>query len=150
MSGIDDSYLENLLVQLNGTGLQQKDQKLYQYLLRLLRGTEQIAVLVAAINTSSGSSVVNNYITKQFLDAFSSDGQDGLTIPGPAGATGSTGASGIGIPGQDGNDGSDWSGFPPYTPPPVPTDYVLMSDGSTPPLAMNNGGSSFLYIGYLP
>src|SRR5882672_8091219 len=34
--------------------------------------------------------------------------------------------------------------------PAVATDYVLMSDGSTPPNAMNNGGSSFLYIGYTP
>lgn len=114
---MSESLLDNLLVQLNGTGLAQKDQKLYQFLRRLLGGAEQTQAKVAVIQNSSsgsGSSVVNNnIITQQFLNLLDSEslGEDGFPGPqgiqGNTGSTGATGASGVGIPGFDGSDGED-------------------------------------------
>jgi len=93
----DRGLLDNLLVLLNGTGLQQKDQKLYQFLKRLLDGAVQVGdKLAIAIDESTLSpTTINNFITHQFLEFGDSDGGgDGISIPGPPGGAGSAGATG--------------------------------------------------------
>ncbi len=121
--------LQNLLVLLNQTGLQNRsekhspselkmrDQKLYQFLKRLLDSSEQLNSQVGSISASSNSNVVTNNTTiiQQLLSGGDSSGSDdgGIVVPGPQGPQGNTGAAGvttilsIPIAGLDGIDGEE-------------------------------------------
>lgn len=86
-----------LLALLNQIGLQQKDPKFYQYLKSLLDNLgdaeDSIAVIISGGGGGSVVNNINNY--HQFLDLLNDDSSDdGISIPGPAGANGSTGSAG--------------------------------------------------------
>jgi len=91
------------------TGLQQKDNALYQVIYQLIG---QLLKLTQNANTSSSSSssIVNqNIIIQQLLDSGSSvlGLDDNISIPGPIGLQGLTGLQGpVGFNGDNGEDGS--------------------------------------------
>lgn len=92
-----------LLTVLNVTGLQQRDQKLYDFLRRLLTnlGQTQSSGAVAATTSGGSTTTVNNTIIQQLLLSEGQDGNDGnpgrdgtVGTIGPIGLTGATGAIG--------------------------------------------------------
>jgi hypothetical protein len=94
MALIESGRLKAILL---NTGLQQKDQPLYQFLNSL---TDKVVALSAAANSSSGggsgSSSITN-ITNIIQQIIGGDGDSGINdvIPGPAGAAGAEGANGM-------------------------------------------------------
>ena len=98
--------LSRLKNQLLNTGLQQKDNPLWQVINQLV---EQIQALtnnaLSSGSSSSGGNVVINQITQQ-LGLVGETGDEG--IPGPPGVRGLRGLRGLrGYPGIQGDDGSD-------------------------------------------
>lgn len=109
-----------LITQLQNTGLQNKDNPLYQLLFQMIQLLQTIAN-----QTNKGGSIPKGTTTiiNQILNQFGGptfdgiNGEDGFSIPGAIGATGATGATGssgtagaqgiMGPPGIDGNDGYD-------------------------------------------
>ena len=102
-----------LYIPLLNTGLQQKNNPLYQVVHDIIGHLVSISNSFSS-STSSGnsggssSSSVTN-ITQQIVQELSSDGIDGLDsfIPGPQGLQGIRGVTGIGMDGMDGLDGMD-------------------------------------------
>lgn len=96
----NDEVLNSLLILLNNTGLQKKDQPLYDFLRRLVRGTESINSRLSSVITSSSSSggggSVTNVTNIQQIIQYSEEGGDdsGGGAPGTQGAKGDTGATG--------------------------------------------------------
>jgi hypothetical protein len=95
MALIESGRLKAILL---NTGLQQKDQPLYQFLNSLI---DKVVALSAAANSSSGgggggSTVTNiNNIIQQIISGDGDGGNSGDTIPGPPGNTGADGANGM-------------------------------------------------------
>lgn len=110
--------LDRLLSQLNTSGLQQKDNPLYQVIAELIK---QVKRVDSETIGSSSTSITNLTEISQFIDLSGSggDGDGEIGPPGPRGAdgaagiNGSTGAAGpltLGPMGLNGEDGED--GFP--------------------------------------
>lgn len=122
-----------LLSILNTSGLQQKDQPLYQVIVNLIDTLARIATFVNTISGGSGGGgggggIVNNYTTIQQLLMGNNDGYSPIS----------------------GN-----CMFPPggiVTPASVVTaDYVVASDGVVAgPTPINDGAGNFIYIPYVP
>lgn len=109
-TGIDPDRLYQVLAT---TGLQNKDQQLYQLLFNLI-GLVRKALTLTSSSSSGGSTtnVVENNIYQILGDGESSGSDDGLVVPGPAGQDGTTGAQGpMGVPGF-GFDGEDGESYP--------------------------------------
>lgn len=104
------------------TGLQQKDQPTYQFLSQLLQGLINLNNAVGLI-TESGTvtPVVNNVNNIIQILEDGSGGGDGDIIAIPSSALGETAS-----------------------------DYVVASDGGTPPLPLNDGFGNFIYVQYTP
>lgn len=100
---IDPTRLYSALL---NTGLQSKDNALYQVIHDLIGNLASISNQTNTIISGGGgssSSIVNNTIIQSTPEE---DGQDGLlVIPGPQGIQGTQGIQGI--PGMDGDDGED-------------------------------------------
>jgi hypothetical protein len=100
---IDPTRLYSALL---NTGLQSRDNALYQVIHDLIGNLASISNQTNAIISGGGgssSSIVNN-TTIQLISE--EDGQDGLlVIPGPQGIQGAQGVQGI--PGMDGEDGEN-------------------------------------------
>lgn len=86
--------INKLLQQLNNTGLQSKDQPLYQLL-------KQIVSSLAGVNKAGGAAITNistssgKIISSAGVPGFDgADGEDGFPVPGPPGINGATGAGG--------------------------------------------------------
>lgn len=116
--------LDRLLSQLNTSGLQQKDNPLYQVIAELIR---QVKRVDNETTTSSGTVITNLTEISQFIDLAGNSGDgdsESFIVPGQkgdtgsAGAAGSTGATGpltlgpIGLNGEDGEDGFPIPGNP--------------------------------------
>lgn len=86
------------MILLNNTGLQQRDQKLYDFLKRLLDGANQISNSVASIEESSSSGVTNITQVVQQLQ-YSDLGSDSENLMMPPGASSGGGSSTIGATG---------------------------------------------------
>lgn len=106
--GIDPS---RLIYQLQNTGLQVKDNPLYQLLFQMIQIVSGLDHSVTAIsNTPSGGTVVNITGFPGIMSDDTGAGGDGEI--GPPGLQGRDGRDGtIGVPGLDGLDGED-SFFP--------------------------------------
>ena len=101
-----------LLVQLNNTGLQNKDTPLYQLLKALITTLTSINSSVEDINDTNASVIIGpTGIGIPGIDGI--DGEDGITVVGLTGATGATGAQGpVGLP-YIAEDGLEGDPFPP-------------------------------------
>lgn len=103
--------LKRLKATLLISGLQQKDQPLFQVINQLIDALQEfINTTNTALGPGGGGAVTN--ITNnllQLIESSTDGGGDSLVIPGPIGPTGATGTSGSGvtIPGMDGLDGND-------------------------------------------
>lgn len=106
MAGLNTSRLKT---QLLNTGLQQKDNPLYQVIFSLIGALESLEGSSSGSGGGGGggsSNIVNEIQNILGGPAFDgNDGLDGISIKGDTGATGATGA--LGIPGLDGLDGED-------------------------------------------
>lgn len=120
-----------LYPQLLNTGLQIKDNPLYQVIYNLIQVVNQLNKSVNSI--TSGSTVINtNTINNNILNQLTFEGgssEDGISIPGPQGIAGSSGINGhdgfsvegeqgpepdflIALPGPQGNPGPTGSQGP--------------------------------------
>ena len=122
MAGLQAIPPDRLYQVLNNTGLQNKDNPLYQLLYSLIVAVQKVTVTSGSSGGGGGSSTTNitNFI-QQILESSGGDdsGGDGLVIPGPAGANGRDGIAGppgfsddsgsssdnMMIPGPKGDDG---------------------------------------------
>jgi hypothetical protein len=92
--------LSPLLVKLNVTGLQKRDQPLYDFLSHLLVTTGQIAAVAGVVSSSGGgggstTNITNNILQQQLNFGDTGTGEDGSPgPPGPQGNPGSSGSSG--------------------------------------------------------
>ena len=132
MSGI----LDTLLIALNATGLQKKDQQLYDFLKRLIAGTQQINSSVLSLESSSSSSSSSSGITgdEEFLTAS----DETATLPNSRELLAGTG---ITFDDSVSNERTISAN--------VSVDHVLMGDGATPPSPMTIG-NQFMYVAYTP
>jgi hypothetical protein len=107
---IDPARLYAILM---NTGLQNKDQPLYQMIhdliATLVSVNKQVTTLLTSISPSSTPSSASNSKITQFLSPLDGDGSDdffgGMIIPGNVGAIGLQGIQGI--QGEDGINGED-------------------------------------------
>lgn len=87
--------LDRLQATLLISGLQQKDQPLYQVISQLISALQQVAnTVISGGSSGGGSSVTNNiFNTIQQIDiaGSSSDGEEPMVIPGPPGTNGTGG-----------------------------------------------------------
>jgi len=129
-----------LYSQLLNTGLQGKDNPLYQVIYQLIRAVGQATPTTSGFSGGGSSSIVNVFQAIQQLEL--GDGGDssseGFTIPGPRGIDGIIGRDGLGAPGLDGNDGED--GFPG---PPGPAGATTGGTGTMVPY-FNPLGTEFI------
>lgn len=112
--------LSRLKSQLITSGLQQRDNPLFQVINQLIGTLESIEAEVGIISPSGGGSVTNLTQIEQFITlGDASGGDDGLVIPGPTGPAGSNGS--VGRDGQPaifwGQDGEDGDIYPPIVGP---------------------------------
>lgn len=105
--------LKRLKATLLISGLQQKDQPLFQVINQLIDALQEFVNEVsAALGPGGGGGTVNN-ITNNILQLMEQAGissGDDIIIPGPPGANGTSGTNGrdgLTIPGMDGMDGQD-------------------------------------------
>lgn len=108
-----------LYSQLNTSGLQQKNQALYQVIYQLIGALTSVVTTVNNINgiiTPSGDTIINNIINLIGGDG-DGGGDDSGIVPGPQGIQGIPGVSNIPGPqgpiGYSGEDGEDGNQFPP-------------------------------------
>lgn len=97
-----------LIYQLQNTGLQNKDNPLYQLLFQMIQIVAGLDKSVTAASSQSGGSSITNILG--FPPLLSDSGAEGLlndmlSIPGRDGTIGRDGMQGA--PGLDGNDGED-------------------------------------------
>lgn len=132
--------IKDLLTILNTTNTQKTDQKLYDFLRRLLDGVQQINVVssaTAAVISGGGGGGGGSSITNAtYLTATNESG----ILPFSRELLAGTNVT-----------------FDDTTPNQrtvnvaLADDYVVMSDGNTPtPSPMNDGNGNFLYITYTP
>ncbi len=147
--------LDRLKSTLLTSGLQQKDQPLYQVINQLIDALREAIGLIGSGSGGGGGGTVINQITNLFQSGIAGEnGSDGdMGSPGVPGATGATGRDGQpGIPGNDGLDGNDCyyligSGGSSSS----SVDHVVMSDGALPiPSPVDDGFGNFVYIAYTP
>lgn len=91
------------------TGLQQKDNRLYQVLHDLIGAITDLSGSSSSSIISGSGSTVLAQIMQGSPGSDGLDGEDALVIPGPQGLRGSPGL--IGPPGLDGQDADDISSF---------------------------------------
>jgi len=108
----DPSRLYSALL---NTGLQTKDNPLYQVIYQLITATSKITnELNGVVSSRSGSGSSSSVINQILFGLTASDGLDGQDsyIPGPQGSIGPVGSSGLpGVSGIDGIDGIDGISF---------------------------------------
>lgn len=110
MSKISISRLRTVLM---NTGLQTKDNSLFQIINQLigeLAGLEELLSGLIITGGGSGSTNINTIIAGALTgdnNGMSSDEYQSMLIPGARGATGANGISGNSILGMDGSDGID-------------------------------------------
>ncbi len=88
---------DRLLSQLNQSGLQIKDNPLYQVIKQLIDRIKELESLTGGGNTTN---TINNVLQQYIIEDGGSggSGEDGAAIPGPTGPQGSTGATGAAGP----------------------------------------------------
>jgi len=89
---------DRLYSMLLNTGLQIKDNSLYQVIYQLIGAINNLAVGVGGFSGGGGgSTVINNTINniQLSLESGSGDGGDSISIPGPPGPAGASGANGM-------------------------------------------------------
>lgn len=84
----DPSRLKSILL---GTGLQQKDNRLYQFLNQLIDALSSLNTQTSSINSSSSVTNITNIIQQLALSESGEDGMDGIGIIGPQGPKGDPG-----------------------------------------------------------
>lgn len=108
-----------LFAQLQNTGLQNKDNPLYQLiylLIQALGGTQgDVTRISSLINNITNNTIDSSIINQFIMSGGDSGGDDGLIVPGPVGPTGATGSSGATGPAypvfpfpEDGEDGNQY------------------------------------------
>ncbi len=110
MAGTSGFDPDRIYVQLNNTGLQQKDSRLYQVIYQMIQELARLRVDSSSSSSSGGGSTSNITNVNQFLDLLSGSGDsssDNFPIPGRDGLNGRDGL--IGPPGLDDLDSSDLS-----------------------------------------
>lgn len=105
-----------LIVQLNNTGLQNRDNPLYQFLYQLIGAVNKINnATISSSGSSSGGGGTSIASSIGIPGQDGNDGDSGFPVPGPAGINGATGAQGpqgVTLLAEDGADGYDGFNIP--------------------------------------